>query len=93
MGTEILILFCSAPIVAVLVSIIRIIQKKYVWIHALLITLSIVGIGYAVVDTHLSGFHYMQGALFGSLFYLPAYILYWVIAIVIIKIISRQRPI
>ncbi|MGM8934936.1 hypothetical protein ACS8E9_08625 [Pseudomonas neustonica] len=45
--------------------------------HAILLVVGLLSLGYMALSSYLSGWHPMQGVIFGSLFYGPGYAVAW----------------
>jgi hypothetical protein len=86
MGTEILIIFTLVPITLWVFDLARIIQRRKVVEHAILLVAGFLALGCMSLSSFLGGWSPMQGVVVGSVFYGPVYVASWFIVSAIFKV-------
>lgn len=87
MGTEILIVFALVPIALWAFDLARIVQRKKAKEHTALLVVGVLALGYMSLSSYLGGWSPMQGAIVGSVFYGPSYL----VALVIVSATFKKK--
>jgi hypothetical protein len=83
LGTEIIIIFLPVPFIVWIYNVWCIARNKSRRRHVSLLLLGVVAMLYVLAEVYFSGSPFMQGVLVGSFFYLPFYLMCWLLLYVV----------